>query len=536
MRSLVGVPARSASAASTEFGMLGRPIWRTKLLLWMLAIPLGCSVVSGPAQDLGGEIPERPEHLQFPPLAYEPPDPASWRVTLRAGPVAYVIPDRELPLVNVVILVRVGTFLDPPGQEGLAELTGYLLARGGTETRSADELEERLAFLAALLNSSIGELQGSVSFSCLAKDMDEGLRLLREVLATPRFQEDKLVLRKQQLLQSMKERNDHAAAIEQREVGFLAYGENFWMNRQPTIQSVERIRREDLSRFHRRWFWPSNFVVAASGDFDRADFIARLEDLFAHWPFVGETSPSVPTNGRFAPPGTYLVHKEINQGRVSLLLPGVTRDHPDFFPLLIMNDILGGGGFTSRLVNRVRSDEGLAYAAGSSLPGGVYFAQPFRAAFQAQSRLVPYAISLVLEELRRIRSEPVSEQELHTAQRAFIDTFPRRFATKAQTAQLFAQDELTGRFAKDPNYWKQFRSRIATVSREDVLRVARTHLPLEQLVILIVGNRDEILLGHPDRPVSLFDLSPGPVIDWPLRDPLTLQPLGEPARLNPGRK
>jgi len=500
-------------------------------LLASLALWFAPVLVAGAADD----IPDRPEQLWFPPLQYEPPDPAAWRVVLRSGPVAYVIPDRELPLLNVVVYVRAGAYLDPPGKEGLADLTGYLLARGGTRSWAADDLEERLAFLAALLNSSVGDTQGAVSLNWLAKDMDEGLSLLREVLAFPRFQEDKLALRKQQLLQAMKERNDHPASIEQREIGFLAYGEDFWANRLPTAASIEAISREDLVQFHQRWFHPSNFVIAASGDFDRDAFIARLEALFADWPFSGPLPPQVPTNTSFAAPGTYIVRKDINQARVSLLLPGVTRDHPDFFPLMVMNHILGGGGFTSRIVNRVRSDEGLAYAAGSSLPGGVYFPPPFRAAFQTKSRTVPYAISIVLDELRRIRAEPVSEEDLHTAQRAFIDTFPRRFATRAQTAQLFAQDELTGRYAREPDYWKRFRERVAAVRRDDVLRVARAHLPLDRLVILVVGNPDEILLGHPDHPVSLFELSPGPVIEWPLRDPLTLEPVGTPRTIAPGR-
>jgi predicted Zn-dependent peptidase len=172
-------------------------------------------------------IPDRPEKLTFPPLVYEPPSPASFRVTLKSGPVAYVVPDRELPLVNIVVYAHTGSFLEPAGKEGLADLTGYLLARGGIKSKTAEDLEERLAFLAAQLNSAIGENQGSVGLNLLSKDLDEGLAILREVLSTPRFQEDKIALRKQQILQAMKERNDESAAIEDREHGFLAFGDNF---------------------------------------------------------------------------------------------------------------------------------------------------------------------------------------------------------------------------------------------------------------------------------------------------------------------
>src|SRR5215471_4717628 len=135
-------------------------------------------------------IPDRPEKLSFPPLNYEPPAPEKFRVPLRAGPIAYVVPDRELPLVNIVVYVRTGKYLEPAGKEGLADLTGYLLARGGIKSKTADELEERLAFLAANLNSGVGDTQGSVSLNLLSKDIEEGLGILREVLSTPRFQDD----------------------------------------------------------------------------------------------------------------------------------------------------------------------------------------------------------------------------------------------------------------------------------------------------------------------------------------------------------
>ena len=486
---------------------------------------LGLVAILGLALGQAQEIPDRPEKLTFPPLVYDAPNPADYREELESGAIVYIYPDRERPLIDLSVNIRAGSFLDPEGKEGLANLTGHLMARGGIPSKPANELDEELEFLAARLSSSFGGLNGSISLNLLSKDADRGFEILRAVLAAPSFQEDKLALRKTQLLQGLKQRNDDSRNIESRERNFLAYGENFWFNRHTTAASLESIRREDLLAFHHEWVHPRNFIVSISGDFDRDAMLERLDGVFAAWPHPGKKSPPVPQEREYGKSGVYIVDKDVNQGRVSIMLPGIRWDDPDFYAIQVMNDVLGGGGFTSRITNRVRSDEGLAYSAGSSFPGGSHYPVVFRAGFQSKSRTVAYATSIVLEEIERIAGEPVSAEELLTAKKSFIDTFPNNFASSAQVVSAFAGDEMIGRYARQPNYWAEYRDNIEAVDIAAVQRVAKRRLRLGQVIILIVGQKEEILKGHPDHPVELGRLAKGGVKELPMRDPLTMKPL-----------
>lgn len=484
-------------------------------------LALGVPLLAG-AQPAGSTIPAHPRELVYPPLEYEPPDPARHRQILAGGVVGYFVEDHELPLVTVAVYIRGGGYLDPAGREGLASFVGSQMRAGGTASLDAEAFDEELAFLAANVGAGFGPTSGSASANFLAKDRTRALALLFEMLKAPRFQADRLELARTQRRQALERRNDSTDAIESREWARLMRGDGHFSTREPTGASTSAITRDDLVAFHRRVVHPANFVLAVSGDFETAAMRAELERALADWPFAGEVAPAVPKPDHTPVPGVYLVHKaDVNQGRVSIGHLGIERGHPDEVAIEVMNEILGGSGFTSRIMARVRSDEGLAYSAGSSFAPGTYYPGIFRAAFQSRTEGCARAARIVLDEIERMRTTPVTAEELDTIKTNLIEVFPRAFQSAGAVAATFATDELTGR---DPTYWGTYRGKVRAVTADDVLRVAKTYVRPEALVILAVGNVEAMLAGDPAHPgVSFEALAAGrPLTRIPLPDPVTL--------------
>jgi predicted Zn-dependent peptidase len=490
------------------------------LLALILLAPAG--LLAQTTQQQQTNIPSHPRELKYAPLSYTPPKREQYRHVLSNGAVAYLVEDHDLPLINVSTIVRTGSYLDPAGKEGLAALTGSQMRTGGTTSKTAEEFDEAADFLAASLSSSIGSTQGNANLNLLSKDVDQGLTLYFDMLKNPRFQEDRIKLAKSQILQGMERRNDRTDAIEGREWGRLMYGAEHFSTKETTKASIESITREDMLAFHQRYYQPAGFIFAVSGDFNTKEMIAKLEAAMKGWPSNKQAVPDVPKPTHMPVAGVYTVHKpDVNQGRVSIGHTGVLRDNPDSYALSIMNDILGGGGFTSRITSRVRSDEGLAYSAGSNFGMGVYYPGVFRAAFQSKNPTTSQAIDIIMEEINRLRTSKISAEELETAKNSAIEVFPRIFATAAQIAGTFAQDEYTKRPA---DYWQTYRDRIRAVTADEVQRIAQKYLQPDKLVILVVGNIDEITKGNPDRPQhSLLKIArDGQIRRIPLPDPLTM--------------
>lgn len=487
----------------------------------LLTACCGCLALAAVGVRAGQTIPSHPDKINYPPLKYELPPASQFREVLPNGLVVYIAEDRMLPTFDMGVTLRVGGAVDPPGKAGLASLMADQMRDGGTKSLTPDELDEKLDFLAASIRTGMGDTSGRAGLSCMSKDIDEALKLFVEVLRYPRFDEDRLRHAKEQEAQNIKRRNDSTANIQRVEWGFLMNGPDHFSNRYTSTASINAITREDLITFHHRYIHPGNMILTVAGDFDRAEMLKKLEKAFGDWP-VGETGPRSFAAPNYTPvPGIYMVDKEgVNQGRVTIGHKSVVRGSPDEFPLMVMEGILGASGFRSRLVARVRSDEGLAYNTGARFGQGVYYPGDFTCWFQSKSNSCAYATKIVLEEIERLRKEAPTQQDVDDAVAYLVESFPQRFSDKMAILRTYASDENTGR---DPSYWQSYTANLKKVTPADVLRVAKEYLKPDKLVILAVGDTAAMRAGGIDKAPDLKFDALGQVTTLGLRNPDTLK-------------
>jgi len=472
----------------------------------------------------GDEIPPRPEQLRFRESPFRIPDGNAYRHTLPGGVVVYVVEDHALPLVDVSVILRVGGFLDPPGNPGLIELTAAMLPLGGAGERSAEEFDDEADLLAVQLSSSAGARRADAEMNCIIPVLDQALDLFFDMLRRPRFQQHRLEIEKSRRLEAFAQRNDEVRSLGDREWGWLLYGEDYFATRAVTRADLEGIHRRDLIDAHERYWRPRNMIFAVSGDVATAAILAELTRRLDAWEGTGEEVPWPPPLPDHRPrPGLVHVGKDLPQGAV--WLGQLTRRwddwaDPDREAVEVMNSILGGGGFNSRLLNRMRADEGLVYSARSRVNLDPFQPGAFVISFQTQSPTVALATRIALEEVRRIRREPVARDELVLAKRSLIDRLPRDFETPQRMVRRFAEDAYLDR----PHATSQSRrERIEGVTVEDVQRVAARYLDPDAMLLLVVGAWDKIAPGDADRRSSMKDFFEGRVEHLPWRDPLTLE-------------
>lgn len=469
---------------------------RARIFGWLLLAAAG----GAQSQELPGV-----DQLRFPPLKQvRIPEVATY--TLPNGMRLYLLENRELPLITGFALVRTGNLFDPPDKIGLASLTGDVLRTGGTDDKTGDEIDELLESLAASVESGIGETSGTVSFNCLRQDIDTVLEVFKALLVAPAFRQDKLELAKTQYRSMIARRNDNAGAIAAREFSSIVYGRDNPYGWRIEYEHLDRIEREDLVGFHRRYFFPANVRLAVQGDFSAAEMKSKLEKLFSDWNVTQPPVPPFPEVNARPAPGIFLAEKEdVNQTFFRIgHLDGLLKD-PDYPALEVMADILGGG-FSSRLFAKVRTQLGYAYSVGATWDANYSHPGTFRISGSTRSESTTDTIRAILEEIERIRTEEVSDQELKTARDTVLNSFVFNFDQPAKTLNRLVIYDYHG-YPKD--FIFRYQKAVEAVTKADILRVARKYLRPQELTIVAVGKPSDFgkPLAELKLPVTKIDLT-----------------------------
>ena len=427
------------------------------------------------------------EELTFEPIEFKPPVPE--KRMLSNGVTLYLIEDHELPLFNINGLIKTGDIYDPADKVGLSAIFASVMRTGGTVLREPDALNEELESMAASVEVGMSREYGTINLSTLAEDIEKGLEIFADVLRNPAFREDKLELRKQQSVERIRRRNDNPIQLAWRNFSALLYGTDHPFGWYTEIEGIESITVDDLKAFHAKYYHPDNMMLAITGDFETETLIAQLEKVFEGWESADIAFPDVPSVDSIPKPSVNYIFKDLPQSVMLIGHFGIKRtpDFPDFFALRVMNDILGEGGFTSRLMTEVREKAGLAYMVGSIMQTS-YYTNPgeWFAYSQTRTEKTAEAISLIIDVVKGLRDTPVPDAELQRTKDSLINSFVFGFESSSQIA--FQQMMLAYRgFA--PDFLETYTDNIAKVTAADVQSVAQKYLHPDALTIVTVGNK-----------------------------------------------
>ncbi|MFA5701523.1 MAG: pitrilysin family protein, partial [Desulfuromonas sp.] len=305
--------------------------------------------------------PARPDALTFDELHWELRTPE--KITLENGIQIYHAPDQELPLVDVTLMFGVGRSVEDDTNTGLLQLFAAALESGGTQEISAQDFDAILNALAADLRVSSGPYTTTLRLSVLKEDLPKGLELLAQLVRAPGFDPERFETSRQRLMEQVRRRADNPGAIAD-----LLMLENLYphhpLGRKPSLKTLANIKRSDLVEVHQRYFGPENLRVAISGWVSSAEARDLIQAGFSTWNKHTEL-PNVPalSPAKTQEHGPVIVAtRPLSQTTLRLVERGITKDNPDVYALEVMNYILGGGGFNSRLMREIRSNRGLAYS------------------------------------------------------------------------------------------------------------------------------------------------------------------------------
>lgn len=429
---------------------------------------------------------------EFPPLKFYPPPVR--REVLSNGMTIFFLEDHELPLIDISMRIRTGSQYEPADKIGLTSIFAEALRDGGTATRSPEEIRRALEQKAASIGFGVGTESADGSLSCRTQDLDQVLAIFADLLRNPRFEKSQVELHRQQLLESIRRRDDDPGETARRAFRKILYGSDHPYSRTPEIATAQRVTRRDLIEFHKAYFQPNAMWLAVSGDFKTEEMRGKLENVFGNWPQGSAAFPAVPKVQNKKERVVRYVYRGIPQSQVRVGHLGVARHHAEHFALEILNEIWGGEP-GARLWRIVRTQKGLAYSIGSAISEPADLGM-IVAGGQTKGLSTSDVIMSILEITRDLKEGHLTEQEVQQAKEAIINRFVSNFTSSHQIAVQRMELEYFG-FPAD--YLNTYTTRVRAVTLADVKRAAAQHLDPDHAAILVVGDPNSF-----SKPLSAF--------------------------------
>lgn len=412
--------------------------------------------------------------------------PVVERTTLGNGIRLVLSQQRSVPIVAINCIIDGGARVDPPGKAGLANLTGSLLSEG-TKGRTSEEISRLIDSLGGSFDTGTSSDWVLATAAVLSRDFTTGVDLIARSLREPTFPPDEVERRRKEILGELEADEDEPGVVAQRAFrkalfGDAAYGTPV----DGTPDSVKNLTRDDVIAYHRDEIQPGRTICAVVGDVPTSEMKATVEKLLGDWQGSGK---ALAATAATAPPATaVVVDRPITQASVILGQIGIARSNPDYFPILLMNWVLGGGGFNSRLMQTIRTKGGLAYSVASAfesskLPGA------FQVALQTKVESAGEAIKLARAEIQKLHDEGATEAELNAAKNYLTGNFPLRLDSSGKLAGFLGQIEY---FGLGDDYIERYSERVRAVTLDDVKKAAAKYLHPDALVQVVVGPQAKL--------------------------------------------
>jgi len=423
-----------------------------------------------------------PDKLAYKPLHFQPPK--AERVRLDNGMILYVLEDRELPLVNLTMVVRTGSMYDPQGKEGLAELTGKVMRTGGAGNLSGSAMDEALEYVAASIEPATAMESTSWNLGVMKKDLDRGMGILSKIIQEPLFNDLKLKLAQDLKLEELRRLIDDPQKLGFREFNRLLYQGNA-RGRLSTPSSIKKITREDLIAFHRGFYFPGNIMIAMAGDISRDEAVQKMNDYFGQWNLPGRIA-EIPPPSRQPSGQIYYLVKDVPQSLVVAGQFAPAKTSPDYFPFEALDFMIGGGGFRSRIFQEIRTNRGLAYSAGSFYRARTDYGV-FGAYAMTKTESAPLVLTLIKSILEQSRKELPDPKELVRTKNAIINSFIFEYRSSKQVAD----QQMMIEYNRLPeNFLSTYCDHIQALTTQDLKAVGFGQLRPDDMAILILGTAD----------------------------------------------